>query len=81
MAGPKPIEEGWGRAAKPVEGRGRDGEFAEQAPRPSSGFGVQAGTRPAREGTDTVEATFMIRGGVSRHVRYRGRPSQRLSRI
>ncbi len=29
---------------------GRDGEFAEHAPRPSSGSGVQAGTRPAREG-------------------------------
>ena len=32
------------------EGRGRDGEFAEHVPRPSSGSGVQAGTRPAREG-------------------------------
>ncbi|MEW5768922.1 MAG: YgiQ family radical SAM protein, partial [Pseudomonadota bacterium] len=32
------------------EGRGRDGEFAEHALRPSSGFGMQAETRPAREG-------------------------------
>lgn len=29
---------------------GRDGEFAEHAPRLSSGSGLQAGTRPAREG-------------------------------
>jgi V/A-type H+/Na+-transporting ATPase subunit B len=29
---------------------GRDGEFAEHAPRLSSGSGVQAGTHPAREG-------------------------------
>ncbi len=31
-------------------GSGRDGEFAEHVPRPSSGSGVLAGTRPAREG-------------------------------
>ena len=36
------------------EGRGRDGEFAEHAPRPSSGSGLQAGTRTASEGIAAV---------------------------
>ncbi len=36
--------------AQRERGRGRDGEFAEHASRPSSGSGMQAGTRPAREG-------------------------------
>ena len=43
-------------APSPIKGNGwgRGGEFAEHAPRPSSGSGVQAETRPAREGERIV---------------------------
>ena len=45
-----PIHQNLLRRISPSPLAGRDGEFAEHAPPPSSGSGVQAGTRPAREG-------------------------------
>jgi two-component system NtrC family sensor kinase len=43
------------------EGRGPDGEFAEHAPRPSSGPGMQPGARPARGGATPDPATLFHR--------------------
>jgi hypothetical protein len=45
---------------------GREGEFAEHAPRPSSDSGVQAGMRPAREGNGH---DFHDRGAWKSHDR------------
>ncbi len=53
---PSPLGRGaGGEGASPLPA-GRDGEFAEQAPRPSSGSSVQTGTRPAREGRGEGES-------------------------
>jgi type I restriction enzyme M protein len=57
------LDKGKSNLPSPASGRGaggRDGEFAEHAPRPSSGSGLPAGTRPAREGAISRRDTILF---------------------